>query len=198
MVVINIGHTSLVNPPESRPVITHAQLWSAMQRKIRYAQEFVPIIASCEVISEEADPAGGDAKVVTRDVVFKDGQGAKDQGGKPLREVVKSYYPAKVDFHQPDGAVVQNCITIGTDADGTEMLYLSYMFEYRFPELESGGEEAKKREKHLKQVSEMPFYVFDFHGSLFYHTSKSKGPRPEFIELALYKINCCFPMANQT
>lgn len=69
MTILYIAHTSPINPSSSTP-LTRAQLWAGLQRKIRHAQEFVPVIASCTVVSD----ADG---VVVRDVKFKEGQGAK-------------------------------------------------------------------------------------------------------------------------
>lgn len=78
MVKFHLAHTSPINPPSASPVLTHAQVWSGLQRKIRFAQEFVPIIESCTVLS---DVDG----VVDRKVVFKEGMAPK----REARETVK-------------------------------------------------------------------------------------------------------------
>jgi hypothetical protein len=86
MVNFNIAHTSRINPAGASPILTQSQIWAGLQRKIRFAQEFVPVIESCTVLEESADG------VVTRDVVFKKGMGPKDTA----REVVRGYWPCWV------------------------------------------------------------------------------------------------------
>jgi hypothetical protein len=86
MVKLYFAHTSPINPPSATPVLTHAQVWAGLQRKIRFAQEFVPVIESCNVLS---DTDG----VVTRDVKFKKGAMPHDE---LVREVVKWYGDAWV------------------------------------------------------------------------------------------------------
>ena len=89
MVNINLSYTSRINPAGATPVLTRPQIWAGLERKIRFAQEFVPVIESCTVLEESADG------VVTRDVVFKKGMGPKDRA----KEVVKGYWPSWVsDF----------------------------------------------------------------------------------------------------
>lgn len=62
------------------------QVWKGLQIKIREAQRFVPIITSCKVIEEKEDE-------VVRIAAFKDREGIP---AHEVREVCKSYYPAKV------------------------------------------------------------------------------------------------------
>jgi hypothetical protein len=85
MLNLHIAHTSPINPPGASPTLTHTQIWAGLQRKIRHAEEFVPVIESCEVVSDEDG-------VVTRNVVFKKGQGPKDRA----KEVVRGFKPSWV------------------------------------------------------------------------------------------------------
>jgi hypothetical protein len=78
MVKLYLAHTSPINPPSSTPVLTQPQLWAGLQRKIRFAQEFVPVIESCTVVSD----TNGE---VVRDVVFKKGAGPKDKAREVCR-----------------------------------------------------------------------------------------------------------------
>lgn len=87
MVKLYLAHTTPINPPNATPVLTHAQVWAGLQRKIRFAQEFVPIIDSCTVVSD----ANG---VVERDVVFKKGMGPKERA----REIVTGWGNTWVSF----------------------------------------------------------------------------------------------------
>ena len=159
MVNIYATFTSPINPPGVLPVLSPAQVWAAMQRKVRYAQEFVPVFASCDVVSENIDPENEGALIVTRNVVFKEGHGPPDRAGKPVKEVIKSYEPCKVDFHQEDGTVIQNIITTGVDVDGEEGLYLTYVLEYKYPEIPMGGKEHREREVAIKKVSVFSRYL---------------------------------------
>jgi hypothetical protein len=85
MVVLYLSHTAPINPASSSPVLTIPQIWAGLQRKIRFAQEFVPVIESCDVVSDENG-------VVVRDVKFKEGAGPKPQA----RETVRSHWPSWV------------------------------------------------------------------------------------------------------
>lgn len=81
---------------------------------------------------------------VTRDVRFKKGQGPKEQA----REIVKSYYPAWVEFIQEDGSTVRNIIS-----EGEEGFCMTYAFEFDLPDLQEGTEELGKEVERLKAVS---------------------------------------------
>jgi hypothetical protein len=87
MVSIHLSYTSKINPPGSTPTLTIPQIWAGLQRKIRFAQEFVPVIDSCEVLEDKDG-------VVTRQVKFKKGAGPVDEA----REVVRSFWPSWVCF----------------------------------------------------------------------------------------------------
>jgi hypothetical protein len=98
MVNFNYSYTAAINPPNASPVLTVPQIWAGLQRKIRFAHEFVPVIESCEVISDEND-------VVTRVVKFKKGMGPGVEGAT---EVVRGWEPSWVSKIstsglQPDG-----------------------------------------------------------------------------------------------
>lgn len=80
MVVINCAYTEQINPSGASPVLTRDQIWKGLQRKIRRAQDFVPIISACEVLEDKGDE-------VTRVATFPD---------TTVKEVCKSYYPTKV------------------------------------------------------------------------------------------------------
>lgn len=79
-----LAYTAPINPPNASPVVTKDQVWAALHRKTRYAQEFVPnAIKATEVVSETKDEHGRD--VVTRDVIFV-------EGDRKAREVC-TYFP---------------------------------------------------------------------------------------------------------
>ncbi|USP76743.1 hypothetical protein yc1106_04017 [Curvularia clavata] len=166
MVNLHLSHTARINPPNASPVLTRAQVWAGLQRKIRFAQEFVPVIESCTVLEESSEG------VVTRDVVFKKGMGAKDKA----REVVTGYWPCwggigkevnadgeawtdeaiflQVDFAQEDGSHVQNIVSDGASG-GPEDLHMTYVFEFRLPEVKEGTAEAEKELQRLKGMAKV-------------------------------------------
>ena len=86
MVTIHLSYTSKINKPGDSPVLSIDQIWKGLQRKVRFAQEFVPVIESCTVLEEKEDGT------VVRDVKFKEGAGPKPQA----RETVREYYPSWV------------------------------------------------------------------------------------------------------
>lgn len=88
--------------------------------------------------------------VVTRKVTFKEGMGVASEA----REVVKSYEPTWVDFHQDDGSVIRNLISAGPDGTD-ESLHMTYMFEWRYPKIEEGSVEAQETHEKLKKMAKM-------------------------------------------
>lgn len=88
MPTVHLSYTSAINKPGASPVLTVPQIWAGLQRKVRFAQEFVPVIESCTVLEEKEDGT------VVRDVKFKEGAGPKPQA----RETVREYYPSWVSL----------------------------------------------------------------------------------------------------
>ncbi|KAM3419193.1 hypothetical protein BST61_g5137 [Cercospora zeina] len=144
MVNINVAYTEAINPAEAKPKLTQEQVWKGLQIKIREAQRFVPIIVSCEVVEEQENE-------VVRVAAFKDREGIP---AHEVREVCKSYYPAKVDFHQPDGAIITNTISHGAGQDGAD-LFMTYTFEWRHYEVDEGSEQHKTLLQQHRQGAQM-------------------------------------------
>ncbi|KAH9881224.1 hypothetical protein J1614_001719 [Plenodomus biglobosus] len=157
MVTFHLSNTSPINPPTASPILTQPQLWAGLQRKIRAAQEFVPAIEACWVLSEEveegegAEGKGGEGGniVVTREVQFKKGVGNKDRA----REVVRGFWPSWIDFEQEDGSHIRNIISSGSSGAAHD-LYMTYSFEFRCPGLEAGSEEAERELVKLKGLAQ--------------------------------------------
>ncbi|OCL07235.1 DUF1857-domain-containing protein [Glonium stellatum] len=143
MVTYYLAYTAPINPSGVTPVLTVPQVWQGLQRKIRFAQEFVSAITSCTVLEDKDG-------VVTRKVTFKEGMGVASEA----REVVKSYEPTWVDFHQDDGSVIRNLISAGPDGTD-ESLHMTYMFEWRYPKIEEGSVEAQETHEKLKKMAKM-------------------------------------------
>ena len=89
MVVINCAYTEQINPEGASPVLTKDQIWKGLQRKIRKAQDFVPVIISCDVLEEKENE-------VVREAHFKP---FMDQPAHSVKEVCKSYYPTKASTY---------------------------------------------------------------------------------------------------
>lgn len=136
MVVLHFAATAPVNPPDATPVLSQAQLWAGLKRKVRHADEFVPPITSCVVEKEEGN-------VVHRRVVFN--------GTKEVTETCTELAPHKVEFLMEDGTEVENIIGSGPSGKPEE-LYLTYSFKWKYPEMEEGSEEAQKELERQQKV----------------------------------------------
>lgn len=136
MAVLHLAATAPVNPTGATPVLTQAQLWEGLRRKVRHANEFVPPITSCTVEKEEGN-------VVHRRVVFN--------GTKEMTEVCMELAPHKVEFVLEDGSEVENIVASGPSGN-PEDLYLTYSFKWKYPDLEEGSEVAKTTLEKQQQV----------------------------------------------
>ncbi|KAK4642210.1 hypothetical protein QC761_507110 [Podospora bellae-mahoneyi] len=152
MVLINIAYTAPINRPGQHPVLTTPQVWAGLVRKVRHAQEFVPVIESCAVASEETNAAG--QLVVTRYVNFGQAAPVPASGGEggEVKEVCTLFPPHRVDFVQDDGTRVWNHVSQGPGKDG-EDLYLTYVFEARDDAVEDGSPDAAALEERFKTTA---------------------------------------------
>ncbi|KAI6089792.1 DUF1857-domain-containing protein [Hypoxylon rubiginosum] len=143
MVTFNLAYTAPINPAGATPTLTVPQVWAGLQRKVRRAQDFVPIIEECNVLSEETEPRTGNL-AVTREVRFKAGfEPSAGAGGALVRETCVHFAPCRVDFEQPDGSTISNIVSAGPDGE----LLMTYAFEWRYPDVKEGSEEAKALEE---------------------------------------------------
>ncbi|KAK5110989.1 hypothetical protein LTR62_005364 [Meristemomyces frigidus] len=139
MVTLHIASTAPINPINTTPALTRTQVWQGLQRKIRQAQDFVPVILNTEVLSDQANE-------VIRVATFAIPGKSRYQ----VREVCISYEPTRVDFLQPDGAVITNTISDGPGGQ----LFMTYTFEFRYPDIHEGSEEAgEKRTEHVRMAA---------------------------------------------
>ena len=88
MVNVHVAYTQPINPPGAEPVLTESQVWKGLQRKVRFAQEFVSAIGSTDVL-EERD--GG--REVVRVAHFK--SDFRGESGS-ARETCRLFEPTKV------------------------------------------------------------------------------------------------------
>ncbi|KAF2709324.1 DUF1857-domain-containing protein [Pleomassaria siparia CBS 279.74] len=133
----NYAFSAPINPPNVTPTLTKPQVWAGLERKMRFAHEFVPVITSCEVLEDKDG-------VVTRVVKFEEGTGP---GMDVAKEVVKGFKPAWVDFEQENGAHIRNVIS-ETDAG----LFMTYMFEIRYGKDLKGDEADTEYERMAKHA----------------------------------------------
>jgi len=169
MVVFNLGYTAPINPPSASPVLTPSQIWAGLQRKVRHAEEFVPLFSSCEVLSEEPPATEDEPYTVVRAVTIRAGAGPPGGGppggpgaaggagaggppAGPVRNVCKLYAPSRVDFLRQDGTRFSNYVTQGSSGEETD-LFMTYVFEWRHPGVQAGSEIAKRIEAGHKKVS---------------------------------------------
>lgn len=130
-----VAFTAPINPPSAEPQLTLEQVWALLRRKIRLAEDFVPVaIASTRVVSESTDTHG--RPVTTREVTFH-------EGNRRVEEVVTTFYPMKVEFRQPDGSQVMNIVSKGARGE----LYMTYTFEWLHADLG----EAALAERRVKE-----------------------------------------------
>ncbi|QIW95582.1 hypothetical protein AMS68_001100 [Peltaster fructicola] len=139
MVTINCAYTEPINPAGTSPALTRKQVWTGLQRKIRRAQDFVPVIKACDVLEDKGNE-------VIREAHFADGHSVK--------EVCKSYWPTRVDFHQPDGAVIMNTISDSPSLKDEEM-NMTYTFEWRNQDVEEGSEKHKELVAKYRKMAQM-------------------------------------------
>lgn len=88
MVTINCAYTEPINPTGATPTLTRQQVWKGLQRKVRRAQDFVPVITGTDVVEDKGDE-------VVRVAHFKAMHG---QPEREVREVCRSFWPTKVSI----------------------------------------------------------------------------------------------------
>lgn len=71
------------------------------------------------------------------------------------------YY--KVDFEQGDGTVVRNIVAEG--AGGPEDLYMTYVFQYHYADIQPGSNEYNEKLKGLNAVSTLNAFWKNHGGS---------------------------------
>ncbi|KAI2641044.1 hypothetical protein GGS21DRAFT_502772 [Xylaria nigripes] len=145
MVTINIAYTSPINKAGATPVLTQAQVWEGLKIKVRRAQDFIPAITGCEVLSEQMLPTG--EVQITRQLQVAPNETHKNKG--VVKEVCVHHAPCRIVFHQEDGSTITSVIS--TRPDGEALL--SDIFEWRHPDVSEGSAEAKQlEENHWKMA----------------------------------------------
>ncbi|KAI0410018.1 DUF1857-domain-containing protein [Xylaria palmicola] len=139
MVTLNIAYSCAINRAGATPALTQSQMWDGLKKKVRQPQDFVPAITGCQILSEEALPTG--ESQVTRQVQFV--PTAVHTGDGSVKEVCVHYSPCRVVFKQEDGSIVTALISKRPDGE----LLLTYVFEWRHPDVSDGTERASQLEE---------------------------------------------------
>ncbi|CVL04084.1 uncharacterized protein FMAN_14822 [Fusarium mangiferae] len=144
MVTMNLAYSAPINPSGASPILSEAQVWNGLKRKVRKANAFVAPILECEVLSEEEAESG--TKVIRQVTFDKEARGKDDH---VVEETVYEFAPTRVDFYQPDGSKIFNIVSV--DQEGN--LILTFVFEWRHSEVKAESQQDKElREKYLKMA----------------------------------------------
>jgi len=145
MVAIHIAYTAPINPPGAMPILTHAQAWAGLARKVKRPQDFVPAIESSEILSE----ADG---VVSYVAYFKPGLPLGH--GQTIKGTCWLSPPCRLHYEMEDGSTSDNIISVGPgrSGDAAPELFLTFVYGWEHPELEAGSAEAKEAEEMHTQV----------------------------------------------
>ncbi|KAG6840303.1 hypothetical protein C0991_007664 [Blastosporella zonata] len=111
----------LVNPPGAAPLLTEEQVWKGLGIKARKPETFVPVITSCEVLSDEGNK-------IVRSVSFNNGAPAIER--VELHDYTIAYFEL-----ESTGMRVTNVLSY----DAVGALVLTFSFANGIP----GGTEGK-------------------------------------------------------
>lgn len=137
MVTINLALTVPLNPPGYKPLITKAQAWSALVRKARRPQDFVPVVSSCTVIFETPTE-------ISAEVHFYPGTVSH---AAVIKEVCTLHPPCRLDYEMEGGSTAVNIVSEGPGGE----LMLTFSFGWVHADVVEGSVEAREiRENHGK------------------------------------------------
>ncbi|KDN47909.1 hypothetical protein RSAG8_03329, partial [Rhizoctonia solani AG-8 WAC10335] len=118
-------------PKDSK--ISWAQAFEALRHKARAPMPFIPVIASCEVLEENAEH-------IKRHVALKD--------GSEMTEDIDLYAPSLVTFKSKTGTFVTNLIS--ENAEGER--FLTFTFFMPLQGIEAGSEAEATKRKEMEEV----------------------------------------------
>jgi len=143
MVTFNLAYTAPINPSGATPVLSESQIWAGLKRKVRHAEEFVPVIVACEVLSEEGN-------TVVRQATFQSDSNPKETT-KPVRETCIHLPPSRVDFKQEDGSNISNIVSKGPEGE----FMMTYSFEWRHENIKEGSSEERETRVKYEKMAKM-------------------------------------------
>lgn len=138
MVTINLALTVPLNPPGSYPLITPTQAWSALLRKARQPQEFVPVVSGCTVFSETPTS-------ISAEVSFHPGVGHAGV----IKETCTLHPPCRLDYDMEGGSTAVNVVS---ETSGGELM-LTFVFGWVHPGVGEGSDEVSELEENHREVS---------------------------------------------
>ncbi|KJA17585.1 hypothetical protein HYPSUDRAFT_46207 [Hypholoma sublateritium FD-334 SS-4] len=142
---LSFASSRLVNPPGIEPVITEAQLWAGLQRKVRFPTEFVPAITSCEVISDTGTKVRPSfPSRTTHTLTTHRGQVVRSVsilGGAAAREEVELHEYTIAYFDMPETG---NRITNLVSYDEEDRLLLTFSFAGGIPGYDTAASGAAR------------------------------------------------------
>ncbi|KAI0686646.1 hypothetical protein BC835DRAFT_451470 [Cytidiella melzeri] len=137
---LSYAFTSPINPASASHKLTRAQVWAGLMHKSRDPLRFVPAIAECEVLEESAEG-------LTRMVTFKPGTGPPGR----VKETVVFKREVRADFEMVGlGTTISNIISAG---EGESDLYLTFTFNWNFPDIQEGTQEAVEKVQQLERMA---------------------------------------------
>lgn len=141
MVVLYQSQTLPINPQGVEPVLSTSQLWEVLVLKCRKPELFIAAMSGSRVLEETET-------FIKRTVIFKEGMGPP---GGIATEDITLRKPWKADFKNLDsGAFISNIVSQGQNETD---LYLSFYFEWPFPNIEAGSKEEKETSDRLWKMA---------------------------------------------
>ncbi|KML59155.1 hypothetical protein VL15_11105 [Burkholderia cepacia] len=119
-----------VNPPGTEVVLSHEQLWRALELKAENPVAFVPGMETCKIVERFDDG-------FLREAILR---------GKPLIERITYTAPVMVHFERKNSV---GWIT-NTISESSRGLVLTFCFSVAFPDVEPGSQEEKERGVRMK------------------------------------------------
>lgn len=121
----HLAYTAPINPADAHPVLTRAQVWRGLERKVVAAEDFVQGPIRRTDVLETTEDAGN--TVTVREILLTIMPGEPE---KRVREICTAYEDVKVDFYRPqDGSLASNIVS----EDDQGRLYMTYFFDWRHP-----------------------------------------------------------------
>ncbi|KAJ4311309.1 hypothetical protein N0V84_010514 [Fusarium piperis] len=153
-----------VNGPNDKVKLTRSQLWQALQRKIRKPEEFAPPLSDCKVLKDEN---GVVLRTVTltlppfgqrfmTETVTSHGDlwvSFAPEISRPgcVRTVAEEVF-VQIKFTQAEGSISTNLVSFD-DSLSEDSLWLTYTFEWEWPEVQKDTPEYDELTKAMSEAS---------------------------------------------
>src|SRR3569833_3613385 len=108
MITFHVAATVPINPPGVTPTVTESLAWAGLQRKARQPQDFVPVVDTCEILSETE-------YAISCVVVFKPDSGVAH--ALRIAETCTLHAPCRLAYEIEDGSSAVNVISSGPEGE---------------------------------------------------------------------------------